>query len=721
MTIKHRSLFFVFTLFSFSLTFCESQEEKTPIIATQPDILEKEHTPNSWDKVSALYLPSIIDTTNKQKILTQFNTPQTQTPDKQQEALKRKESYKLEQALTSDTTDHTGRILAYLANQESSTINLHEESKAIFDDTTYRDINALCGKQDSPETSLFNLVNHTQTISGRAALLDTLYNPLIDIQSLRARQAGIKTLVEDEQLYESIQEKLTTIKNSEHTLFLILNEMSFELISNISDRFYLESVLDLPIISLVKMIPLVSHIDKLPFMKKFNEYACDKLNKKPILLDIVRAQNYLSSTILPPAFFLGLSAYLGNIAYKEFLNNNYWKTTKYSSSCIMPLITSWIVSKEIYKNIVDNLKTETMLHDAVGTLAKMTTALKELQKIVVKNSKLATLSQFQGFKTEAYKSNTELKNLLVIMKDERFKKPTTWKSPKGKMMSAIKFLCTLKYKFVQPYLEVGKLDALMSIATLYKKHATHPNARYHFASYEQQPTPHLALNNFWNPFINPEIVVTNSLELGSKTKHRNILITGPNAGGKSTSLKAAAFAVLLAQTFTISNAETIITPFTKVFTTLNITDTVGKESLYQADKNRIKQVTSTLSSLDSNEKALVISDEMFNSTGASYGAALFYGTLNYIDESLKNTLFAAATHFETLVELEQDSKGSVANFRVEEAILDKDGKLSWTYKIKPGINKQNISFELAQEDGFDPKILAAGAKLLQRHSTTPSA
>ncbi len=353
-----------------------------------------------------------------------------------------------------------------------------------------------------------------------------------------------------------------------------------------------------------------------------------------------------------------------------------------------------------------------MLHDAIRLLAQMTTALKDLQKIVSQHQELADIIPFKDFEKEA---NTEFKRLLTILESENFKAPATWKTPKGKMMATLKFLCTLKYEFIPPYVQAGKLDALMSTPTLYKKLEAHPNARYHFATYEQQIAPHLALNAFWNPFINPDIVVTNALELGTKTAHRNILITGPNAGGKSTTLKAVAFAVLMAQTLTIANADITLTPFTKIFTILNITDTTGKESLYQADKNRVKQIIKTLEELTADEFALLISDEIFNSTSASYGAALYYGTLNYVDQSIKNTLFAAATHFENLVELEPDTNGSVANFRVEEATQGQDGKMQWTYKVKPGINKQNISFELAQEDGFNPRLLEAGRKLLQRH------
>ena len=107
---------------------------------------------------------------------------------------------------------------------------------------------------------------------------------------------------------------------------------------------------------------------------------------------------------------------------------------------------------------------------------------------------------------------------------------------------------------------------------------------------------------------------------------------------------------------------------------------------------------------------------MFNSTDASYGAALFYGTLKYIDSKMENTLFAAATHFSKLTDLAEESQNSIANFCLEEALLDEQGKLFWTYRLKRGINKQNVALELAREDGYTQEILTAATEFLKKNT-----
>ena len=57
-------------------------------------------------------------------------------------------------------------------------------------------------------------------------------------------------------------------------------------------------------------------------------------------------------------------------------------------------------------------------------------------------------------------------------------------------------------------------------------------------------------DNIWNPFLNSLKAVKNDFELG-KENPNNILITGPNASGKSTFIKSVVLGVLMSQTISI--------------------------------------------------------------------------------------------------------------------------------------------------------------------------
>lgn len=144
---------------------------------------------------------------------------------------------------------------------------------------------------------------------------------------LSERQTGIKKLVEDEQLYKLVQDKLSTIKKAEDSLFLILNDTNFNLLSKITDRFYLESIFDLLVVSSIMSIPVVAvikYVDKIILMKKLNKYVCDKFNKKSIILELARIQNYFNDFVVTPGMLLGLSVkFVGNKAYRGIIDENY--------------------------------------------------------------------------------------------------------------------------------------------------------------------------------------------------------------------------------------------------------------------------------------------------------------------------------------------------------------------------------------------------------------
>ncbi len=124
--------------------------------------------------------------------------------------------------------------------------------------------------------------------------------------------------------------------------------------------------------------------------------------------------------------------------------------------------------------------------------------------------------------------------------------------------------------------------------------------------------------NIWHPCLDRERIVLNSINL-DKTKP-NLVITGPNAGGKSTFIKSITVNILLAQTLKITAAsEFRFTPFTLINTYLNIPDVKGKESLFEAEIDRARDHLLKLEKLPSDEFSFLIMDEIFSSTNPEEG------------------------------------------------------------------------------------------------------
>jgi DNA mismatch repair protein MutS len=181
----------------------------------------------------------------------------------------------------------------------------------------------------------------------------------------------------------------------------------------------------------------------------------------------------------------------------------------------------------------------------------------------------------------------------------------------------------------------------------------------------------------------------------------NAIITGPNAGGKSTFIKAVLINTLLAQTIGIVlSTNWSSTPFDYIHSQINLPDCKGQESLFEAEMYRCKFVLDFLRD-NPNKRTLIVLDEIFNSTNPVEGIAGAYAIIQKIAE-YPNALLLFTTHYSYLTKLK--STGKFTNYKMNIERND-DGKISYPYKLSTGVSKQYIALELLAQNGFDPDII----------------
>jgi DNA mismatch repair protein MutS len=246
---------------------------------------------------------------------------------------------------------------------------------------------------------------------------------------------------------------------------------------------------------------------------------------------------------------------------------------------------------------------------------------------------------------------------------------------------------------------LGKVDYLYSIATLVRNHG------YNFTEYiPNRKTPGIFMKNFFHPSI-PN-VVKNTIDIGMKS-NRNIVLTGPNAGGKSTLIKTLSVSVLLAQTLGIAPAEKMyLTPFHYVNTYLNIYDVKGKKSLFENEMERISTHIKRLKTLKPTEFAFIIIDELFSGTNPKEGIASSIA----IGEKLatySNSITVITTHYTQLTELKNYS-----NYKMD--INRDNGKLNFTYLLKAGVSTDYIAVDLLKDNKFDKSIVDKANEIKNR-------
>jgi MutS domain V len=180
-----------------------------------------------------------------------------------------------------------------------------------------------------------------------------------------------------------------------------------------------------------------------------------------------------------------------------------------------------------------------------------------------------------------------------------------------------------------------------------------------------------------------------TIDLGSAASHA--LLTGPNRGGKSTTLRAIVANQLLAHTYGCAFAEeAILTPFDKLYVCLTPEDLPGKKSRFERE---IEFTAHTLQSKTPSQYSLVLLDELYHSTNppdAEKACRIYTEQL----WTQANTLSIISTHLFDFVE---QAPPTIQRLCCP-ATADKDENVTYTYQLSAGICKVSSVKELLIEN-----------------------
>ena len=164
---------------------------------------------------------------------------------------------------------------------------------------------------------------------------------------------------------------------------------------------------------------------------------------------------------------------------------------------------------------------------------------------------------------------------------------------------------------------------------------------------------------------------------------KNIIITGPNAAGKTTTIKATIINLLLTQQIGLGFYEKSITStFDYIHCYLNIPDSSSRDSLFQAEARRCKNILESIQK-NPNKKHFCIFDELYSGTNPYEAISSAYSYLKYISEN-KNVRFLLTTHYIKVCKLFKKEK-NIANKSMKTTIGE-NGLPNYSYKINNGIS-----------------------------------
>jgi DNA mismatch repair ATPase MutS len=190
--------------------------------------------------------------------------------------------------------------------------------------------------------------------------------------------------------------------------------------------------------------------------------------------------------------------------------------------------------------------------------------------------------------------------------------------------------------------------------------------------------------------------------MGGDTTRQNILLTGPNRGGKSTLLKSLGAAVLMSQTIGVVFARRAVMPvFGAIITALQPADKLGARSLFEAEIEFAKGVKTVLAG---GPTTFLMMDEIFHGTNAHDGVEASQVFLDDLYESSASLFSIVSTHYMGLPE-RYGSMGSGTNV-VQTLCMDAatdpadPDRLIYTYKLKEGVNQLSSVREILRERGL---------------------
>ncbi|MEB3207156.1 MAG: DNA mismatch repair protein MutS [Vampirovibrionales bacterium] len=527
-------------------------------------------------------------------------------------------------------------------------------------------------KEGRVESSLWGVLNRTQTPMGARCLRGWLYQPLAGANSLgelTRRQQAIAALISSSNIRQSLSEAMASISDLER-----LSQRVANLTASPRDL----SALD-------RSIQAASSIHK-----QLNAFPQDYLQALGALEDdILSVSDGLQAALLPePAAQLkqgevlreGFHAKLDE--YRTFIRDQ----------------QAWLFRYEQELRETTGIKTlKILFNGAFGYMIEISRVAAQglvvlpdgwQRKQTLTNAERYTseaLQRFESRLSEAQQQSSELEASLFI-------------ALRQSLLPAVPALKELSRR-------VAALDALMSLAQV--------------AASKGYVQPTLTLDHQLDVVNGRHPVVENSLPMGAFVPNscrlnspanpqapQLMLITGPNMAGKSTLMRQMALIVVMAQMGSFVPAEAATIGLADaIFTRIGaVDDLAAGQSTFMVEMTETAQILNNATA-----KSLVILDEIGRGTSTYDGVAIAWSVAEYLVSTI-GCRTAFATHYHELNALEQAYPIRVQNWRM--MVRDQGGEIEFLHMLAPGSAQKSYGIQVAKMAGIPNSVVHQASKRL---------
>ena len=569
-------------------------------------------------------------------------------------------------------TQAAAQIIEYLKKHQLSALEsiptLRTYSTKPFmalDQQTSRNLEIFStGRNDSQESSLFSILDKTETPMGGRLLRKWLGQPLLDLGLLENRQKAVEWFIRESVRREQISAVL----------------------KDISDIERLTTKIKMKTAGPRDLVGLGNSLELIPDLVNLASHGND-------VGDITWVSNEFSD----------------NTETYELIKNSIESETP-------PLVGEGKTIKPGFSKTLDALKKESS--QAKINMANIES--REKEKTGIKSLKIGFNRVF-GYYIEVSKSYIgqvppEYIRRQTLVGGERYITPEMKEYESVILSASSKIEDTEKKLFdeicldisshLESLLKTSYAVSLMDVFYSLAKVATEGN--YIKPTLNNSDT--IAIQSGRHPVIEqivgPGEFVPNDANL-SNTKDQILLITGPNMSGKSTYLRQVGILTLLAQVGSFIPAESAtIGIVDRIFTRVGLQDDLTKgQSTFMVEMLETAYILNQATS-----KSLIILDEIGRGTSTYDGLAIAQAVAEFIHEenSLScKTLFA--THYHEMTELSNYLK-RITNLHV--SISEVNGDLTFLRQLIPGGADKSYGIHVAKLAGLPSKIVSRAWEIL---------
>ena len=461
------------------------------------------------------------------------------------------------------------------------------------------------------------------------------------------------------------------------------------------------------------------------FIEKHNYMewtVLEYMNHSTMYLQIIAAVQLLSPalSLMMPFFFLVMPIILLLISgvpftlasYIAFLKNvarNHFIGKMMSSKSTGYMITMMCLYLfQIYQNCISCRRFYTMFHSTNDRLCKLRKFIEYiLAKMDIVTKQISQLPSYQGFLGDLLKHRDRLKeildSLLVLIS------PMEWFVTKLPSIGNILYINytihntpeyaeSIDYAFgfegwcgciagISQQLSEGKLGSahILGESDLPKEETVNS----------------LFVEEFYPTLMDAPDCIKNDCSLTD-----NMIVTGINASGKTTYLKTTLLNIVFTQQWGCGFYKTgALQPYHQIHSYLNIPDTSARDSLFQAESRRCKDILDSISECGDKTRHFCIFDELYSGTNPDEASKSAYGFLRYLAKR-ENVRFMLTTHYLGVCKrLQEEECKGVRYLQMEVESNEGSDDYLYTHRLGEGICEVQGGIQVLRKMGYPTELL----------------